>query len=85
METRILGNYTEPRTWGVYRVEHGRGSTSFHFGNHPVRQRELANEYGNAEVLELYLDRESARQHKQTPDEMVALAKAQPLRSTGAA
>ena len=65
MDVRIVGNYTEPRTWGVYRVKHERGSPTFHFGNHPIRQRELANEFGNAELLELHLDRESAREHKQ--------------------
>jgi hypothetical protein len=64
MKVRIVGNYTEPRTWGVYRVSHNRGAPTYHFGNHPVRQRELENEFGNAELIELYLDRESAQQHK---------------------
>jgi len=65
MKVRIVGNYTEPRTWGVYRVKHDRGSPSYHFGNHPVRQRELVNEFGNAELIDLHLDRVAARQQKQ--------------------
>ena len=64
MKVRVVGNYTEPRTWGVYRVEHGRGGPTYHFGNHPVRQRELERDYGNANLVELHLDRESALEHK---------------------
>lgn len=66
MEVRIVGNYTEPGTWGVYRVAHGRGSPTYHLGNHPVRQRELEREFGNAELVELYLDRQSALEHKRS-------------------
>ena len=64
VEVRVVGNYTEPRTWGVYRVEHSRGAPTYHFGNHPIRQRELKNAFGNAELVELHLDRESAHQHR---------------------
>jgi hypothetical protein len=66
MEIRIVGNYTEPRTWGVYRVEHERGSPTYHLGNHPVRQRELESEFGNAQLLKLHLDRQSALEHRRS-------------------
>jgi hypothetical protein len=64
VKVRIVGSYTEPRTWGVYRVERDRGATTFHFGNHPIRQYELEHEFGNVELVDLYLDRQSALQRK---------------------
>ncbi len=66
MQVRIVGNYTEPRSWGVYRVQHERGSPTYHLGNHPVRQRELERKYGRAELVELHLDRASALEHKRS-------------------
>ena len=66
MKVRIVGNCTEPRTWGVYRVDHDRGSPTYHFGNHPIRQRELESEFGKAKLVELHLDRESALEHRRS-------------------
>jgi hypothetical protein len=57
---RVVGPLTEPRSYGVYRVDRGRGATSFHFGNHPVRQWELEREFGGADLVRLFLDREAA-------------------------
>ena len=53
----VVGNYTNPRSWGVYRVESfkaGRRGNSFHIGNHPVRQNELIREHGSAELVMLF-------------------------------
>lgn len=51
------GNYTNPRTWGVYQVERlldGKRGKGFHFGNHPIRQQELIRQFGEAQVIALY-------------------------------
>jgi hypothetical protein len=51
------GNYTSPRSWGVYEVERlldGKRGKAFHFGNHPVRQHELVRQYGDAQMVALY-------------------------------
>lgn len=66
LQVRIVGNYTEPHTQGEYRNKHGRGSPTSPFGKNPVRQLELENEFGNAELLALYRDPTSARQHTPT-------------------
>lgn len=51
------GQYTSPKTWGVYQVEpllEGKRGKGFHFGNHPVRQKELIRQYGEAQLVRLY-------------------------------
>jgi hypothetical protein len=58
---RADGHLTEPRSFGVCRVQRERGAVSFHFGNHPVRQWELERQHGSAEVVRLFLDREAAK------------------------
>lgn len=63
----VMGNYTSPKSWGVYRVENskaGRRGTSFHMGNHPVRQHELVRENGSAELVMLFGTRADAEQLK---------------------
>ena len=63
----VVGNYTNPKSWGVYRVESfkaGREGTSFHMGNHPVRQTELDREHGSAELVMLFGTRVDAEQLK---------------------
>jgi hypothetical protein len=40
--------FTSPKTWGVYEVECLLEGKRFRFGNHPVRQRELSRQYGEA-------------------------------------
>ncbi len=64
MAIRVVGNLTEPRSWRVYRVEHMRGAAAFHFGNHPVRQRELERDFENAVLIKLHLSREAAWQQR---------------------
>jgi hypothetical protein len=64
MEVRVVGNYTEPRTWGVYRIRRASGTVEFRLGNHPVRQRELEREFGQAELVELHLSRAAAISHR---------------------
>jgi hypothetical protein len=64
---KVEGNYTAPRTWGVYRVESfkdGQRGHDFHLGNHPIRQRELEREYGLAELVLLFTSRTDAEELK---------------------
>lgn len=56
------GTLTYPRTYGVYRIPSSARSTRrFRFGNHPIRQRELENEYGSCHLEYLFMDREDAK------------------------
>ncbi|MHB8829667.1 MAG: hypothetical protein ACYC6Q_09115 [Syntrophales bacterium] len=61
------GRYTNPRTWGVYRMEHlrnGKSGMGFHFGNHPVRQQELIRKYrkDDAPLVKLFKVRNYAKE-----------------------
>ncbi len=61
----IDGSLTKPRTWGVYEIEPPAGNRStrrYRLGNHPVRQRELENEFGAAKRLALFTSRALAEQ-----------------------
>lgn len=63
----ISGRRTNPPTWGVYRVEGfaaGRRTTQFRLGNHPIRQQELAREFGAAELILLLPQRADAEELK---------------------
>jgi hypothetical protein len=60
---KIVGTLTRPRTYGVYRLKGNANSgRSFRFGNHPIRQRELINEHGTAEVIAVFFDRRDAEE-----------------------
>ena len=53
----FVGNYTYPKTWGVYEIEPPRSNPTtrrFRVGNHPIRQRELENEFGAAACIALF-------------------------------
>ncbi len=55
---RSDGYLTSPRSYGVYRVIGAqREGREFRFGNHPIRQRELINQYGGARLEALFLER----------------------------
>jgi hypothetical protein len=60
---KVVGTLTRPRTYGVYRLD-GKATSSrrFRFGNHPIRQLELINEYGAAEVIAVFFDRRDAEE-----------------------
>jgi hypothetical protein len=66
LETSVQrdGNYTRPRTWGVYEIQPPRGTVTRHYrlGNHPVRQRELEAEFGIAKRVALFTSRSLAEQ-----------------------
>lgn len=54
---RLEGNYTNPKTWGVYqvlRLVDGRRCNGFHIGNHPVRLQELIRQHGEAQLISLH-------------------------------
>ena len=55
------GIYTSPRSFGVYRLT-GSGNVGkrYRIGNHPVRERELTRDFGECEVLAVFLDRDDA-------------------------
>lgn len=58
---RADGRYTLPRSFGVYEIaKPPAGVARYHLGNHPVRQRELAREHGDATLVALYLERDDA-------------------------
>ena len=66
-EVKVEGNYTAPRTWGVYRVEafkNGQRGSDYHLGNHPIRHRELERDYGAAELVLLFTSRTDAEELK---------------------
>ncbi len=57
------GSYTIPRSYGVYRITtSGNVGKRFRFGNHPVRMNELLNDFGDCEVVAIFLDRDDAKQ-----------------------
>ena len=59
------GSCTKPKTWGVYEIEppaNNRSTRRYRLGNHPVRQRELAQEFGAAKCLALFKSRALAEQ-----------------------
>lgn len=57
----VKGQYTSPRTWGVYELP-AESTTRFRFGNHPVRQQELVREFGTARLEALFTSRPLALQ-----------------------
>lgn len=58
---RIEGRYTRPPSCGVYKLT-GSGDVGkrHRFGNHPVREHELIRDYGECEVVALFLARADA-------------------------
>ncbi|MDC8771774.1 hypothetical protein [Roseateles albus] len=64
----VDGSYTIPRTWGVYKVavvQDGTTEQAYRLGNHPIRQHELENELGAAELVMLFSSRLDAVELKQ--------------------
>jgi len=58
---RFVGNYTEPRSFGVYKMTvRGNVGKRYRFGNHPVRANELDRDYGGCEIEAVFLEREQA-------------------------
>jgi hypothetical protein len=59
----VVGTLTIPRTYGVYRLGSKTKSVRrFRFGNHPIRQRELINEHGAADIIAVFFDRRHAEE-----------------------
>ena len=60
---RADGTLTSPRTFGVYRIAgNPSGTKLYRFGNHPIRQIELVNEFGGASLEALFLERPLAEE-----------------------
>lgn len=56
------GSLTIPRSWGVYELPSRHGSSRrIRFGNHPVRMRELEEEFGSCALQYLFLTRDDAK------------------------
>lgn len=53
----MFGRYTVPRSYGVYKI-----NQVFHFGNHPVREKELFREYGFCELVVVLAFRKDAEE-----------------------
>lgn len=80
----VDGRYTNPRTWGVYRVDRFVGGVRcpyFHFGNHPIRQRELEHEFGEVELLWLFDARIDAEEVESLLTEKRRIAQGKQCRS----
>ena len=62
-QVRPDGTLTRPRSFGVYRLtgaaHQGR---LYRFGNHPIRQHELVNQYGSATLESLFFERKLAEE-----------------------
>ena len=57
----VVGNYTSPRSFGVYRITAASDvGKRFRFGNHPVRMHELDRDFGGCEIEALFLERSDA-------------------------
>jgi hypothetical protein len=55
------GPLTVPRSYGVYELTDGVGSTRrFRYGNYPIRMRELEAEFTNCALKFLFLTRAAA-------------------------
>ncbi len=60
---RAAGPLTSPRSYGVYRLpQNVRATRRFRFGNHPIRMRELEQEFGSCTLENLFLSRAEAMQ-----------------------
>lgn len=60
---KIVGSYTHPRTYGVYEIPTSSSiANRFRFGNHPVREIELARECGDVAVIAILPDRDQAKE-----------------------
>ena len=60
---RADGNLTIPRSFGVYRIVAGAGtSRRYRFGNHPVRRHELDRELGATRLEALFFERRLAEE-----------------------
>lgn len=58
------GPYTNPKTWGVYKILPGASTINkrFRFGNHPIRKQELEREFTSVQVIGLFTSRTLAEQ-----------------------
>lgn len=54
---------TIPRSYGVYELPENATGRRYRFGNHPIRQIELEKEFGDLDILYIYLSREEAKEH----------------------
>jgi hypothetical protein len=56
---RPNGALTIPPSWGVYRItpDHQTTTRRFRYGNHPIRQLELHNEFGSVRAVAVFTAR----------------------------
>ncbi|MDR2838258.1 MAG: hypothetical protein LBV49_06760 [Azonexus sp.] len=53
---------TFPRTWGTYELTNAGQSRRFRYGNHPIRQKELAQEFGACKVVATFYSQDEAHE-----------------------
>lgn len=58
------GPYTNPKTWGVYKILPAVSTINkrFRIGNHPVRKQELEREFTSVQIIGLFTSRILAEQ-----------------------
>lgn len=56
------GQLTSPRSYGVYEIKGAKQDSIYRQGNHPVRLRELRNEFPEVELKYLFSSKEDAVQ-----------------------
>ena len=54
---------TIPRSFGVYELPENSKGRTYRYGNHPIRKIELEREFGELDVLYIYLSRKEAKEH----------------------
>ena len=56
-------SWTIPKTWGVWDVGSNSCGNRYRYGNNPVRGGELQREFGRAQLIALYSNREAAKSY----------------------
>jgi len=65
-------NWTTPRSYGVWKLSPADTGKQYRYGNYPVRERELINEFGSADFIALYLNKSSAIEHVNSLNQLKA-------------
>jgi hypothetical protein len=56
-------NWTNPRSYGVWKLPLVSTGRKYRYGNNPIRGIELTREFGNVQRIALYSNRDAARDH----------------------
>jgi len=56
-------NWTIPRSYGVWELPSGAIGKKYRYGNNPIREKELTNEFGLVKLIALYINRTTASEY----------------------